>query len=100
MARAAVMDGGALGVHGYGHRHIPNLDLVDRLHSQILIGDGAGALDSLGHEIGGTAHGDQVDSAVILDGLDRRNVALDSVLADLEQKGRIVAIRELLLLVR
>ena len=57
-------------IDGHRHRHVLDVELVDRFHAQVGKAHHLGLLDGLGHQVGGAAHGHQVGALVLLDGLD------------------------------
>src|SRR3546814_70492 len=71
-----MVDALPLAVDRHGHRHVLNLELVDRLHSEVLEADDLAALDRAGDEISGAADGHQIGGAVLADGIDRHGAAL------------------------
>src|SRR5262245_38128507 len=76
LPRAALVDRVSVRVHRDRHRHILHLELVDRLHAEILEGDDARRADRLGDEIGRAPDRDQVDALVLADHLHRVGAAL------------------------
>src|ERR1039457_1041480 len=76
LARTGLMDRGPHRVDRNRHRHILDLELVDRFHAEIGEGDYARMLDRLGNEVGGAADRHQVCSAVLFDRIDGDGAAL------------------------
>ena len=75
-ARAALVHRAAAGVDRHRDRHVAHLELVDRLHAEVLEGEHARLADRLGDQIGGAADGHQVGGLVLADRLDRHRAAL------------------------
>ena len=67
---AGVVDAYAVGVYGYGYRHVFDFELVDGFHAEVFEGEDAAALDGFGDEVGGAAYGHEVDGFVLADGFD------------------------------
>src|SRR6202171_292673 len=76
LAGAGLVDRGSRRVDRHRHRHVPDLELVDRFHAEVGECDHARGLYRLGHEIGGAADRHEVRRAVLLDRLDGRRATL------------------------
>src|SRR3546814_8940086 len=69
------------------HRHVANLELVDRLHAEILEAEHLGRADRLGDQIRGAADRHQIRALVLLDRFDRDRATLG--LADHRDQSRL-----------
>ena len=53
------------------YRHVPDFKFAYRLHAEISEGNDPGAGDGLGHQVSGTADGNQIDRFMFAYGFDR-----------------------------
>ena len=58
------------------HRHVFHLEFVNGFHAKILKCNHASPADGFGDEIGRTAHGDEINALVLLNGLNGLRAAL------------------------
>src|SRR5688500_2417986 len=63
-------------VHRDSHRHVLHLELVNRLHAQIVEREHSRSPDCLRHQVGCAAYRDEVNTLVLLDHLHRVRAAL------------------------
>ena len=83
----ALVDIVALTVHGDRHRHVLDIELVDRLHAELGEGDDPRVTNGLGYQVCGAADGHQVHGLVLSDGLETDRTALR--LADHPDQARL-----------
>ncbi|RMN01822.1 hypothetical protein ALQ67_103941 [Pseudomonas savastanoi pv. glycinea] len=75
-------------VHRNGHRHVFDLELVDRFHAQFGEGHDSGFLDRLSHQVRSAADGHQVHGFVVADCVDGGRAAFG--FADHAQQAGLV----------
>src|SRR5690348_14025420 len=66
-ARSGLVDRGALRIDSHRHRHVPNLELVNRLHAEVLEGYQPCRANGFRYEISRAADSHQIDGVVVAD---------------------------------